>query len=64
MVAILKERRILRIKPRNKEREKDMTDTRYFKTIATNRSTGVSKVFYGLFVRTHNNAAKDWLASL
>lgn len=40
-----------------------MTDTRYFKTIATDRKTGVTKVFYGLFVRDHNNAAKDWLAT-
>jgi hypothetical protein len=40
-----------------------MTDTRYFKTIATDRKTGVTKVFYGLFVRNHNNAAKDWLAT-
>jgi hypothetical protein len=40
-----------------------MTDTRYFKTLATNRQTGVTKVFYGLFVRTHNQAAKAWLAT-
>ena len=44
-------------------KERDMIDTRYFKTIAIKRATGEVKVFYGLFIKIHNAAAKAWLAA-
>jgi hypothetical protein len=47
--------------PQRKERE--MTDTRFFKTIAVNRTTGEWKVFYGFFPQSHHDAARRWLAA-
>jgi hypothetical protein len=59
MVAIFKDSRIINSSTSHTQKERnEMTDTRYFKTIAINRATGVTKVFYGFY-----NAAKDWLAA-
>jgi len=44
--------------------ETNMTDTRYFKTIAIHRPTGQWRTFYSIFPHRHRAAALKWLASI